>query len=89
TLITEFNAAYKPQNVIPWLDHGIQEKIKKDWIPLQARGMTIFIVGDDKQSIFSFQGADLHNFSLVNEKLKANLTNANKKFKNITLEYSY
>lgn len=51
--------------------------------------MTIFIVGDDKQSIFSFQGADLHNFSLVNEQLKANLTSTNKKFKNITLEYSY
>ncbi|QQV75594.1 RecBCD enzyme subunit RecB [Rickettsia tillamookensis] len=48
-----------------------------------------FIVGDDKQSIFSFQGADLHNFSLVNEQLKTNLTNANKKVKNITLECSY
>ncbi|GAA5252110.1 UvrD-helicase domain-containing protein [Candidatus Rickettsia kedanie] len=48
-----------------------------------------FIVGDDKQSIFSFQGADLHNFSLVKEQLKANLTSANKKFKNITLESSY
>ncbi|AAY61025.1 uvrD/REP helicase N-terminal domain protein [Rickettsia felis str. Pedreira] len=64
TLITEFNAANKPNN-------------------------STFIVGDDKQSIFSFQGADLHNFSLVNEQLKTNLTNANKKFKNITLEYSY
>ncbi|ABV85152.1 UvrD-helicase domain-containing protein [Rickettsia massiliae] len=50
---------------------------------------SVFIVGDDKQSIFSFQGADLHNFNLVNERLKANLTNANKKFKNITLKYSY
>ncbi|KJW04893.1 UvrD-helicase domain-containing protein [Rickettsia argasii] len=50
---------------------------------------SVFIVGDDKQSIFSFQGADLHNFNLLNERLKANLTNANKKFKNITLEYSY
>ncbi|XVN44634.1 MAG: UvrD-helicase domain-containing protein [Rickettsia hoogstraalii] len=40
-----------------------------------------FIVGDNKQSIFSFQGADLHNFSLVNEQLKANLTNANKNSK--------
>lgn len=64
TLITEFNAANKPNN-------------------------STFIVGDDKQSIFSFQGADLHNFSLVNEQLKTNLTNANKKFKNITLECSY
>ncbi|MCC8467423.1 MAG: UvrD-helicase domain-containing protein, partial [Rickettsia endosymbiont of Eriopis connexa] len=50
---------------------------------------SVFIVGDDKQSIFSFQGANLHNFSLVNEQLKASLTSANKKFKNITLEYSY
>ncbi len=89
TLITEFNAVDRQQNVIPWPLHGIQKKIKKDWIPLQARGMTIFIVGDDKQSIFSFQGADLHNFSLVNECLKAKFTSANKKFKNITLEYSY
>lgn len=50
---------------------------------------SVFIVGDDKQSIYSFQGADLHNFNLVNEKLKTNLTNTNKKFKNITLKYSY
>ena len=50
---------------------------------------SIFIVGDDKQSIYSFQGADLANFNLVNEKLQTNLAKANKKFKNITLEYSY
>ncbi|WCR56011.1 isoleucine--tRNA ligase [Rickettsia asembonensis] len=31
--------------VIPWLDHGIQKTIKKGWIPLQARGMTVG--GDD------------------------------------------
>ncbi|WP_228368895.1 hypothetical protein [Rickettsia peacockii] len=28
-------------DIIPWLDHGIQKKINKDWIPLQARSMTI------------------------------------------------
>ncbi|ASX28053.1 AAA family ATPase [Rickettsia sp. MEAM1 (Bemisia tabaci)] len=50
---------------------------------------SIFIVGDDKQSIYSFQGADLANFNLVNEKLQTNLAKANKKYKNITLEYSY
>ena len=50
---------------------------------------SIFIVGDDKQSIYSFQGADLTNFNLVNEKLQTSLAKANKKFKNITLEYSY
>jgi len=63
-LVTEFNAADKPNN-------------------------SVFVVGDDKQSIYSFQGADLTNFNLVNEKLKTNLASANKHFKNITLEYSY
>lgn len=64
SLVTEFNAADKPDN-------------------------SVFVVGDDKQSIFSFQGADLTNFNLVNEKLKIDLAKSNKKFKNITLEYSY
>ncbi|HJD56231.1 MAG TPA: UvrD-helicase domain-containing protein [Rickettsia endosymbiont of Pyrocoelia pectoralis] len=46
---------------------------------------SVFVVGDDKQSIFSFQGADLNNFNLVNDQLRAN----NEKFKDITLEHSY
>ncbi|MDJ1288811.1 MAG: mitochondrial fission ELM1 family protein, partial [Candidatus Midichloria mitochondrii] len=29
------------QNGIPWLDHGIQKKIKEDWIPRSSREMTI------------------------------------------------
>jgi len=28
------------KNVIPWLDHGIQKKIKKDWMPWRGHGMT-------------------------------------------------
>ncbi|WP_032139324.1 mitochondrial fission ELM1 family protein [Rickettsia tamurae] len=43
-----FNAVILPyhdlsnsQNVIPWLDHGIQKKIKEDWIPRSSHGMTI------------------------------------------------
>ena len=31
--------------VIPWLDHGIHKKVKKNWIPLQARGMTLSTTG--------------------------------------------
>ncbi|WP_410528033.1 PH domain-containing protein [Rickettsia tamurae] len=26
--------------VTPWLDHGVQKKIKKDWIPWSSHGMT-------------------------------------------------
>ncbi len=50
---------------------------------------TIFVVGDEKQSIFSFQGADISSFSYVNENLYKNLSDANKNFRNITLQWSY
>ncbi|WP_341789546.1 UvrD-helicase domain-containing protein [Rickettsia endosymbiont of Polydrusus tereticollis] len=50
---------------------------------------SIFVVGDEKQSIFSFQGANLTIFNNINNVLKDNLAKANKKFKNITLEWSY
>ncbi len=50
---------------------------------------TIFVVGDEKQSIFSFQGANLSSFSYVNENLYKNLSDANKNFRNITLQWSY
>ncbi|MCZ6901634.1 MAG: hypothetical protein O7C59_11190 [Rickettsia endosymbiont of Ixodes persulcatus] len=35
----------KVLDVIPWLDHGIQKIIKKDWIPRLDRGMTLEITG--------------------------------------------
>ncbi|MFY9589761.1 UvrD-helicase domain-containing protein [Rickettsia endosymbiont of Halotydeus destructor] len=50
---------------------------------------SIFVVGDEKQSIFSFQGANLTVFNNVNNVLKNNLITANRKFKNITLDLSY
>jgi ATP-dependent helicase/nuclease subunit A len=50
---------------------------------------TIFVVGDEKQSIFSFQGADISSFSYVNENLYKNLSDTNKNFRNITLQWSY
>jgi len=40
-VILPYHDLSNSQNVIPWLDHGIQKKIKEDWIPLQAHEMTI------------------------------------------------
>ncbi len=50
---------------------------------------TIFVVGDAKQSIFSFQGAELDIFIETNLKLAEKIYYANKKFSNIDLEISY
>ena len=50
---------------------------------------TIFVVGDEKQSIFSFQGADTNAFNIVKNHLKQRLIEANKNFEIINLELSY
>ncbi len=60
-----------------------------DFTSSTKKKSTIFVVGDEKQSIFSFQGADLSSFSYVNENLYKNLSDANKNFRNITLQWSY
>ncbi len=44
-VILPYHDSSNSQNVIPWLDHGIQKKIKEDWIPRSSRGMTIPING--------------------------------------------
>lgn len=53
------------------------------------KNRTIFIVGDEKQSIFKFQGADVESFSIMNNALKSNLLSANKLFKQVNLQISY
>ncbi|WP_316355188.1 UvrD-helicase domain-containing protein [Candidatus Trichorickettsia mobilis] len=53
------------------------------------RHRTIFVVGDEKQSIFSFQGADTNSFNIVKDHLKQRLIAANKNFEIINLELSY
>ncbi len=53
------------------------------------KNSTIFVVGDEKQSIFSFQEANLSSFNSVNANLCKKFSEANKNFKNITLEWSY
>jgi ATP-dependent helicase/nuclease subunit A len=50
---------------------------------------TIFVVGDEKQSIFSFQGADISSFSYMNKFLNKKLTDGKKAFNNIDLNVSY
>ena len=40
-VILPYHDLSNSQNGIPWLDHGIQKKIKEDWIPRSSREMTI------------------------------------------------
>lgn len=50
---------------------------------------TIFVVGDEKQSIFSFQGAEIEVFNLVNHQLQQRLLEAEKHLQVINLKISY
>lgn len=50
---------------------------------------TIFVVGDEKQSIFSFQGAEPKNFDLMLKYYKNSIESCGKKFENIYLETSF
>ena len=50
---------------------------------------TIFAVGDEKQSIFSFQGADPHEFDARRRKLHQKFTEAGLKFDPVTFIYSF
>jgi len=50
---------------------------------------TVFIVGDEKQSIYSFQGADVKNFTRVNRFIKDQMLKAQKQYHNIELEMAY
>jgi ATP-dependent helicase/nuclease subunit A len=53
------------------------------------KNRTIFVVGDEKQSIFSFQGANIDYFNLINNNIRYKLRSANKSFKIVELEWSY
>ena len=47
------------------------------------------MVGDEKQSIFSFQGADVASFSYMNKLLKQKMIDGEKHFEDVNLEMSY
>ncbi|CUH49953.1 double-strand break repair helicase AddA [Ruegeria atlantica] len=50
---------------------------------------TIFVVGDKKQSIYSFQGADPQAFDLMQAEFGRKLTESGSKLWDSTLEYSF
>lgn len=50
---------------------------------------TLFVVGDDKQSIFSFQGAEPSAFAGMEEYFSKKITSAGKPYKRVPLEVSY
>ena len=50
---------------------------------------TIFAVGDEKQSIFSFQGAAPHEFDLRRRELQRRFTDAGLNFDPVSFTYSF
>ncbi len=50
---------------------------------------TIFVVGDKKQSIYSFQGADLAAFDRMKAHFRARLSAVRTHLADLTLEYSF
>lgn len=50
---------------------------------------TLFVVGDKKQSIYSFQGADPREFDLKRASFEESLLAANLKFQRRSLDYSF
>lgn len=50
---------------------------------------SIFVVGDIKQSIYSFQGADPYSFSKTREFLENQIKNANKAFTQVAMNTSF
>ncbi|MDA7845330.1 UvrD-helicase domain-containing protein [Rickettsiales bacterium] len=55
----------------------------------EDNGKTFFVVGDEKQSIFEFQGANVKNLIKIKGRLRDLLKNAGKELKEIELNYSY
>ncbi len=56
-----------------------------------ARGSdrTIFVVGDKKQSIYSFQGADLRKFEAMQRHFDTNLAQSGHALRDLVLEHSF
>lgn len=50
---------------------------------------TLFVVGDKKQSIYSFQGADPREFDRMHAEFKAKIEAAEQRFESLSLAYSF
>ena len=55
----------------------------------KTQNRTIFVVGDRKQSIFSFQGADPDKFDAMSKMFEQKAKAANKEFRRINLDVSF
>ena len=55
----------------------------------ENRSRTVFVVGDQKQSIYSFQGADPGQFDRVRDSFSAKLEGAEKTLQVASLDYSF
>lgn len=53
------------------------------------KNRTLFVVGDEKQSIYSFQGADVENFVRFNRYIESRMIDGLKAYSNVNLEWSY
>ena len=75
-----------------FLQWKIIEKLTEDFFvgdTKSEKDRTIFVVGDEKQSIFKFQGANPEMFEEEYYYYKNLITNAHKNFHKIRLDYSY
>ncbi len=55
----------------------------------RSGGRTLFVVGDKKQSIYSFQGADVAAFDEKHALFQQNFNAAGQQFQTLALEYSF
>ena len=55
----------------------------------ENRSRTVFVVGDQKQSIYSFQGADPGEFDRIRDSFSAKLEGAEKTLQVASLDYSF
>jgi ATP-dependent helicase/nuclease subunit A len=67
----------------------IIQAISEGFFPNYQLNKTIFVVGDEKQSIYSFQGADVKLFSKMRNYFKTNTERSGRKFHDILLNKSY
>ena len=65
---------------------GMHEEAQTDEHP---RPRTVFAVGDEKQSIYSFQGADPHEFGRMKEHFETRVQNAGERFNSVPLTTSF
>lgn len=71
------------------LQWEVIKKLTDEFFANYASEKTIFVVGDEKQSIFSFQGADVFSFREMKNYFKKRSTESGQQFFDISLNKSY